>query len=65
MKPYKWQLTPRIGYMDMTDYDCELGHVKSNIYSSIEECIKDNKCIEECGIVKVEIKAIEIVQNET
>ncbi len=55
----------RVGYMDLTDWDYELGEALggNKIYPSIEDCIENNKCIDECGIIKVEIRAVEVIQE--
>ena len=54
-----------IGYMDLTDWDHHLGEdsAGSKVYPGIDDCIKDNKCIDECGIIKVEIRAVEVIQE--
>ena len=55
-----------IGYMDLTDFECELGAAKggNRVFSSIEDCKKNKKnCIEECGIVEVKVEAIRIIQE--
>jgi len=52
-----------VGYMDLIDFECELGAASggNKVYPSIEDALKNHGCAEECGIVKVEIRAIEIV----
>ena len=52
-----------IGYMDLIDFECELGVAAggNKVYPSIVDVLKNHGCAEECGIVKVEIKAMEIV----
>ncbi len=49
--------------MDLTDFDCELESALggNKVYPSIEDCIENNKCIDECGIVKVEVRAVEVI----
>ena len=49
--------------MDLTDWDEELGHALggNKIYPDIQDCIDNNKCIDECGIIKVEVRAVEVI----
>jgi hypothetical protein len=53
-----------IGYMDLTDFECELGAARggNRVYPSIEDCRENNPCNDECGIVEVEVRARRIVQ---
>lgn len=54
-----------VGYMDLTDFRYELGaRLGGNVvYPSIEDCRKHREgCIDECGIVEVEVRARKIVQ---
>ena len=55
----------RIGYMDLTAYDHELGEeiFGTKVYPSVKDCIESNRCIEKCGIIKVEIRAVEIIKE--
>jgi hypothetical protein len=48
-----------IGYMDGTDFDCELGYFKGGVkvYPSIGALNADRKkCIDECGVIEVEVR---------
>lgn len=52
-----------IGYMDLTDFECELGAASGGnlIYSSPEEVLTYRKCASVCGVVEVEIRFRRIV----
>lgn len=47
----------RIGYMDYTDFNYELGHALGGniVYSDKADLLESNPCAKECGIVKVRI----------
>ncbi len=51
--------------MDLTDFDHELGEALggNKIYPNIKDCIKNNRCIDECGIIKVEVRAVEVIKE--
>lgn len=53
------------GYMCLVDYECELGGASGGnvVYPSLEDIRERRTCISECGIVKVAVVAIEIVQE--
>lgn len=54
------------GFMDGTDWDCELGaNIEGNlVYPSIRSAETNrSECIEECGIVKVEVRFIKWVKK--
>lgn len=55
------------GFMCKTDFDHHLfNDVKgTRIYPSVEALRADRGCIDECGIVKVEIKQTELVLEGT
>lgn len=55
----------RTGYMDMTDFQHELGQAKkSTIYANLED-VKNLECVRlECGIVEVEVRVIRVVKKE-
>lgn len=57
----------KIGYMDKTDFDHELGNALggNEIYRSIEDLKRHKRCATECGIVKVEVTLLEVVQEST
>ena len=56
----------RIGYMDKTDFDYEVGEARggNNIYPSMQDTKRCQPCSENCGIVKVEVKYLETVHPE-
>jgi len=55
-----------IGYMCKTDYEVELGGRSGGnvVYPSISDLKEHRKCVEECGIVKVAVSLVEVVQEE-
>lgn len=59
--------TPKevIGYMCLTDFNYELGTALGGIpvYSSLEDLVRERGCVLECGIAKIEVSLINIVQN--
>lgn len=57
---------PIEGYMCKTDFDFELGIASDGIevYSSIEDLKEWRPCVEGCGIVKVEVRLVEVIQPE-
>jgi hypothetical protein len=57
---------PKFGYMCKTEYDWEVGEAlgASRIYCSVDDLKNNRKCVENCGIVKVKIEMVEIVQPE-
>lgn len=56
-----------IGYMDLVDFECELGCAMggNKVYPSITDLKESKKCVEGCGIVKVKVEFIEIVDEGT
>lgn len=58
----KIESTKRIGFMDFTDFNWEIENCKTSIYPS-EEALLERKCIDECGIVEVEVRVIEVVRR--
>jgi hypothetical protein len=54
------------GYMCMTDFDCELGMACGGniVYPSLKDIKENRKCLDQCGIVKVAVVAVEIVQEQ-
>lgn len=55
------------GYMCQTDWDWELGEALggTKIYESIEDLKNNRKCVQSCGIVKVKIELVEIIDIGT
>lgn len=58
-------MSHRIGYMDKIDYDHELGNAAkgSIVYPSIESLRENKHCVAECGIVKVKVELLEVVDE--
>lgn len=56
-----------IGYMDLTDFECELGVALGGnvVYSSPDEVLSHRKCATVCGIVEVEVRFRRIVLEPT
>ncbi len=56
----------RTGYMDKVDFDEELGNASggNRVYPSVENLQRQQPCSKECGIVKVEVKLLEVVVPE-
>lgn len=54
------------GYMCKVDFECELGGAEggNRIFADPEDCRRCRPCVSQCGMVKVAIRAIEIVQPE-
>lgn len=54
-----------IGYMCLTDFECELGGAVGGVtvHSSVEDLRRFRGCVSECGIVEVEVRARRIVQE--
>lgn len=54
------------GYMCKTDFDYELGNAVggTTIYPSENDLRRHRKCVDGCGIVKVEVRLVEVVQQE-
>lgn len=55
----------RKGYMCLTDFDFELGEAPggNRIFTSAEECFKDLKCAESCGVAEVEVRKIAVLRE--
>lgn len=49
-------------YMCATDFQHEMGNVAVKIYPSIESLKRDMPCVEECGIVSVNVELVEWVE---
>ena len=51
--------------MCKTDFDWELGEALggTDLYSSIEDLRENRECVDTCGIVKVEINLVKIIQE--
>ena len=55
----------RVGYMCKTDFDYELGHAAggNRIFATVEDLKEWFPCVDECGIVKVEVSLINNVSG--
>ena len=55
----------RTGYMDKVDFDEELGNALggNKIYPSEEDLRHQKPCTKQCGVVKVEVRAVEVIQE--
>jgi hypothetical protein len=53
-------------YMCKTDYDYELGNAAGGVpvYSSLADLKEQRSCVRECGIVKVKVTLVEVVEEE-
>jgi len=53
------------GFMCMTDFECELGAAcgGNTIYPSVDDLKRNRPCVEECGIVKVKVEGLCIIQE--
>lgn len=51
-----------IGYMDKTDWECELGAASGGnvVYPSVEDLKRHAGCHESCGIVKVKVSFLSV-----
>ncbi len=56
----------KFGYMCKTEFDWEVGEAlgASRVYSTVEELKEKRKCTQNCGIVKVSISVVEVIQSE-
>jgi hypothetical protein len=54
----------KTGYMCQTDWNWELGEALggTTIYPTIEDLKTERKCTDSCGVVKVKIELIEVVE---
>jgi len=54
------------GYMCKVDFECELGFAEggNTVYPSVENLKERRKCTPQCGIVKVAVRCLEVVQAE-
>jgi len=55
----------RTGYIDITDFDYELGEARSGnvVYPSLEDILETQSCSHECGVYKVKVSIIEIAHQ--
>jgi hypothetical protein len=54
-----------IGYMDLTDFECELGAAMggNRVFPSVDDLRRcKSGCIDECGIVEVEVRFRRVIQ---
>lgn len=54
-----------IGYMCKTDFEHELQEscAGAMIYNDLDDLIESRPCVHECGIVKVEVNLLEVIQE--
>jgi hypothetical protein len=57
---------PIVGYMDMVDWEHELGEAKggNRVYPSVKDLKECRPCVAECGIVKVEVRFLKVVKKQ-
>lgn len=57
---------PKVCYMDMVDWQHELGYASdgNKVFPSVNDAKKYSPCWKQCGIVKVEIRLIEVVEPQ-
>ena len=48
-----------------TDWDYEIGNGTVEVYDSIEQLKKERSCVEECGIVEVEVTLKRVVTERS
>ena len=55
----------KYGYMCAVDFAHEVGEAYGGIpvYASIEDIKEQRDCVDECGIIKVKIEKIELVEK--
>lgn len=62
-----YEIKPRKGYMDMTDFMHHIGigndPQHSLVFENIKSCQKHRPCSKECGIVMVEVRFIKFVKK--
>jgi len=64
---YRDPKLPRVGYMCGTDFDHELGNASdgNTIYPSVDALKRHNKCVDECGVVEVEVRYKRTIEQGT
>jgi hypothetical protein len=52
-------------FMCLVDFQHELGEASGGctVYSSLEDLKTNRPCVEECGIIEVEVTAVQIITN--
>ena len=55
----------RYAYMDKVDFDHEVGCALggNKVYPSLKDLLENEKCVHECGIVKVKIVLEEVIMG--
>lgn len=55
-----------VGYMDMVDFDHELGCALggNTVYPSADDLRDNRRCHPQCGIVKVAVQFLEVIQEQ-
>ena len=52
-----------VGYMCKADFDFELDNGNAPVYTTLDGLRAARKCVDECGIVEVEVKLVRVVQD--
>lgn len=54
-----------IGYMCLTDFECELGAASGGnvVYPSVDDLRANRRCVDGCGIAEVKIIGVRVVQE--
>jgi len=56
-------MSDKYGYMCQTDWDWEIGEALggTEVYCSVEDLRRERRCVESCGVVKVRVELVEVV----
>lgn len=54
-----------IGYMCLTDFECEIGGACGGnvVYPSIEDLRENRRCVDGCGIAEVKVVGVRVIQE--
>lgn len=52
-------------YMCQTDWNWELGEAMggAEVYCSVDDLKQERKCVSSCGVVKVKVELVEVVEE--
>lgn len=55
------------GYMDKVSFEYDLGHAAcgDKVYPSIKSLKKEQPCTKTCGVVKVQVRLVKVVEEES
>jgi hypothetical protein len=56
-------MSSHIGYMCKADFEFELDNGNASVYTTLDDLRKARRCVDECGIVEVEVKLVCVVQE--